>query len=156
MFRKVGVLFSTFTQWQAKKSFFSSELAVFRGHFSISLAVFRGGLQISSSRMGNQLYGELSSGHVTVHEWVQFLKDKLVELDEHVLVIVLIKLIHNSSILSLGKLNLCSSRHKIRYIWVCWFSSTNKFLSVLWICSLAKKYKNTYKNYVILASILLQ
>ena len=50
--------------------------------------------------------------HVTVHEWVQFLKDKLFDFDEHVVVIVLIKLIPKSSILSLVKLNLCSSRHK--------------------------------------------
>ena len=88
---------------------------MFSGHFSISLAVFRGGFQISSSRMGSQLYGELPTGHVTVHEWVQFLKDKLFEFDEHVLVIVLIKLILKSSIFSLVKLNLCSSRHKKRY-----------------------------------------
>ena len=41
---------------------FSRELALFRGHFSISLAVLRGCLQISSSRMGRQLYRELSPG----------------------------------------------------------------------------------------------
>ena len=41
---------------------FSSELALLRGHFSISLAVLRGCLQISSSRMGRQLYRELSPG----------------------------------------------------------------------------------------------
>ena len=34
--------------------------------------------------------GSCSPGHVTVHEWVQFLKDKLFEFDEHVVLIVLI------------------------------------------------------------------
>ena len=55
---KLGILFLFFTQWQVKRGLSSSDLAVFRGHFLISLAVFRGGLQISSSRMGRQLYGE--------------------------------------------------------------------------------------------------
>ena len=50
------------------------------------------------------------------HEWVQFLKDKLFEFDEHVVGIVLIKLIPKSSRLSLVKFNLCSSRYKMRYI----------------------------------------
>ena len=42
---------------------------------------------------------------VTVHEWVQFLEDKLFEFDEHIVVIVLKKRIPKSSILSLAKLN---------------------------------------------------
>ena len=41
----------------------------------------------------------------TAHEWVQFLEDKLFEFDEHIVVIVFIKIIPKSSILSLVKLN---------------------------------------------------
>ena len=50
---------------------------------------------------------------VTVHEWVQFLEDKLFKFDEHIVVIVLRKIISKSRIMSLAKLNLCSCRHKI-------------------------------------------
>ena len=60
--KELGVIFSTFTQWQVQRGLFLSELTFFRGHFSISLAMFRGGLQISSSRMGRHLYRELSPG----------------------------------------------------------------------------------------------
>ena len=49
----------------------------------------------------------------TAHERVQFLEDKLFEFDEHIVVIVFIKIIPKSSILSLAKLNSCSCRHKI-------------------------------------------
>ena len=42
---------------------------------------------------------------VTVHEWVQFLEDKLFQFDEHIVVIVLEKRIPKSSLLSLDKLN---------------------------------------------------
>ena len=49
-----------FPHTSSKKAFFSSDLALFRSHFSISLTVFRGGLQISYSRMGRQLYREMS------------------------------------------------------------------------------------------------
>ena len=64
---KLGVIFSTFTQWQVKRGIFSSELAVFRGTFSNSLAVFRVGLQIASSRMGRQLSRELLSWALPDH-----------------------------------------------------------------------------------------
>ena len=43
----------------SKRAFFQVSLECLGVIFSISLAVFRGGLQISSSRIGRQLYREL-------------------------------------------------------------------------------------------------
>ena len=43
---ELGIIFSTFTKWQVKRSLFSSEFVVFRGYFSHSFAVFRGHFSI--------------------------------------------------------------------------------------------------------------
>ena len=49
----------------------------------------------------------------TVHEWLQFLEDKLFEFDEHIVVIVSIKIIPKSGIFSIANMNLCLCGQKI-------------------------------------------
>ena len=49
----------------------------------------------------------------TVHEWLQFLEDTLFEFDEHIVVIVSIKIIPKSGIFSIANMNLCLCGQKI-------------------------------------------
>ena len=56
---------------------------------------------------------------VTVHEWVQFMEDKLFEFDKHIVVIVIKKIIAQSSILFFAKIALMfmsPQNNRIRYI----------------------------------------
>ena len=88
---------------------------------------------------------------MTVHEWMQFFKNKLFEFDEHILVVIVLKkIIPKSSTLSLAKLNLCSCRHKItEYVTFelvsCFYVPTIlRSTKIIVICTLNNKWPFSY------------